>query len=44
MKIGVDIGGSHIAIGMVSEEGKIISKKEEYKWKRTFQIAKKILF
>lgn len=30
MKIGVDIGGSHIAIGIVTEEGKIVAKQEEY--------------
>ena len=29
MKIGVDIGGSHIAIGLVDDEGKIIVKKEK---------------
>ena len=27
MKIGIDIGGSHIAIALVNEEGKIIEKK-----------------
>ena len=26
MKIGIDIGGSHIAIGLVNDEGKIIEK------------------
>ena len=30
MKIGMDIGGSHIGIGLVTEEGKIISKEEKY--------------
>ena len=30
MKIGIDIGGSHIGIGLVTEEGKIISKEEKY--------------
>ena len=29
MKIGIDLGGSHIAIGVVTDEGKIIEKKEE---------------
>ena len=29
MKIGVDIGGSHIAVGLVDEEGKIIVIKEK---------------
>ena len=29
MKIGVDLGGSHIAVGLVSEEGKILQKCEE---------------
>ncbi|MCI9178030.1 MAG: ROK family protein [Clostridia bacterium] len=28
MKIGIDLGGSHIGIGLVNEEGKIIEKKE----------------
>lgn len=30
MKIGIDIGGSHIGIGVVSENGIIIDKKEKY--------------
>ena len=29
MKIGVDLGGSHIGVGIVNEEGKIIIKKEQ---------------
>ena len=29
MKIGVDLGGSHIAIGVIDENGKIIEKYEE---------------
>lgn len=29
MKIGVDIGGSHIAVGVVSDEGNILSKQEK---------------
>ena len=29
MKIGVDIGGSHIAIGAVNQEGKISIKKSK---------------
>ena len=28
MKIGIDVGGSHVGIGIVDEEGNIISKKE----------------
>ena len=30
MKIGVDLGGSHIGIGLVDENGKIIQKQEKY--------------
>ena len=30
MKIGIDIGGSHIAIGLVDENGNIILKKEKF--------------
>ena len=29
MKVGVDLGGSHIAIGVVDEEGNILEKKEK---------------
>ena len=29
MKIGIDLGGSHIAVGLVSEEGKLLEKYEE---------------
>lgn len=29
MKIGVDLGGSHIGVGIVNEEGKIVVKKEK---------------
>ena len=29
MKIGIDLGGSHIAVGVVTDEGKVIAKKEE---------------
>ncbi len=28
MRIGIDLGGSHIGIGVVDENGKIIEKKE----------------
>ena len=28
MKIGIDLGGSHIGIGVVNRQGKIIEKKE----------------
>ena len=30
MKIGIDIGGSHIAIGLVDENGSIIVKEEKF--------------
>lgn len=29
MKIGIDLGGSHIAVGIVTEEGKILTKQEK---------------
>ena len=29
MKIGVDLGGSHVSVGVVSDEGKILSKQEK---------------
>lgn len=29
MKIGIDLGGSHIAVGVVTEEGKLLTKEEE---------------
>ena len=29
MKIGIDLGGSHISVGIVSEEGKILAKQEQ---------------
>ncbi len=29
MKVGIDIGGSHIAIGVVNDEGKIVEKSEK---------------
>ena len=29
MKIGIDVGGSHIGIGIVDKNGKIIYKKEK---------------
>ena len=29
MKIGIDLGGSHIAIGVVNKEGKIVEKMEK---------------
>ena len=29
MRIGIDIGGSHIAIAIVNEKGKIIKKLEQ---------------
>ncbi len=30
MKIGIDIGGSHVGIGLVDNDGKIIEKEERY--------------
>ena len=29
MKIGIDIGGSHVAIGLINENGKIIAKEDK---------------
>ena len=29
MKIGIDLGGSHIAIGVVDKDGKILDKREK---------------
>lgn len=29
MQIGIDLGGSHIGIGIINEKGKIVSKKEQ---------------
>ena len=29
MQIGIDLGGSHIAVAVISENGKIASKKEQ---------------
>lgn len=29
MKIGIDLGGSHIAVGIITEKGKIIQKEEQ---------------
>ena len=29
MKIGIDIGGSHVGIGLVDKTGKIIAKEEK---------------
>lgn len=29
MKIGIDLGGSHIAVGLITDEGKILIKEEE---------------
>ena len=29
MKIGVDLGGSHISVGVITQDGKLIHKKEE---------------
>ncbi len=39
MKIGIDLGGSHIAIGVVTEDGKIVEKLE----KRLTEIEKRDL-
>lgn len=29
MKIGIDLGGSHVAVGIVTEEGKVLAKEEK---------------
>ena len=29
MKIGVDIGGSHVGIGLINENGKIIAQEDQ---------------
>lgn len=29
MKVGIDLGGSHISVGLVNEEGKIVAKQEK---------------
>lgn len=29
MKIGIDLGGSHISVGIITEDGKILTKQEE---------------
>ena len=29
MKVGIDLGGSHIAIGVVDNKGKIVEKTEK---------------
>ena len=29
MKIGIDIGGSHIGVGLINKAGKIIEKEEK---------------
>ncbi len=29
MQIGIDLGGSHIAVGVIAENGKIATKKEQ---------------
>ena len=29
MKIGIDVGGSHIGLGLVNKEGELILKKEK---------------
>ena len=31
MNIGIDIGGSHIGVGLVGSSGKIINKKEKHR-------------
>lgn len=44
MRIGIDLGGSHIAVGIIGEEGKILIKKEmdiQEEWRT--QDIKKIL-
>lgn len=34
MNIGIDIGGSHIGVGLVGSSGKIINKRSRYYRKR----------
>jgi len=29
MKIGIDIGGSHVGIGLINNSGRIIAKEEQ---------------
>lgn len=51
MNIGIDIGGSHIAVGLVDKNNKIISKKEhewtkeekQYFWKSIEQYSKQFI-
>lgn len=41
MKIGIDLGGSHIGIGLVDEKGKIVEKKEiDLKQKENFDMVR----
>ena len=43
MKFGIDIGGSHIGIGIVDNEGKIIIKKEQDYFERKEDMSKLII-
>jgi len=43
MKIGIDIGGSHIGIGVVNEEGDILEKKEKRIMKKDKENIKKTI-
>ena len=29
MKIGIDLGGSHVAVGIITDSGKIMQKEEQ---------------
>lgn len=43
MKIGIDLGGSHIAIGVVGENGKIIEKQEKRLLKKDKENLKNVI-
>lgn len=42
MKIGIDIGGSHIGVGLIKESGKILEKREVYIVKSSFNSSEEI--
>ena len=43
MKIGIDIGGSHIAVGLVDDKGNILTKKEKNIISEDRKIIKKVI-
>lgn len=43
MKIGIDLGGSHIAIGVVDNQGRIIEKQEKRLLKKDKENIKKVI-